>query len=97
MAQPKLQAQFFASIDGIVIQKARPLNYDERMVIYRRDNGLCQSCGEKAKFGGNSVNPFQEVKSGHIDHIFPRARGGQNQDENLRLLCMTCNSSKGAK
>jgi 5-methylcytosine-specific restriction endonuclease McrA len=32
----------------------------------------------------------------HIDHIVPRARGGQNEENNLRLLCERCNESRGA-
>lgn len=30
-------------------------------------------------------------------NVIPRSRGGQNNPENLRLLCESCNSSKGAK
>lgn len=33
----------------------------------------------------------------HIDHIMPLARGGQNVDSNVQLLCSTCNLSKHAK
>ena len=32
----------------------------------------------------------------HVDHILPRRRGGQNDEENLRLTCVSCNTSKGA-
>jgi len=30
----------------------------------------------------------------HIDHIYPRIRGGANDPSNLRLSCPTCNISK---
>ena len=33
----------------------------------------------------------------HRDHIVPLARGGDNSDENIQLLCGKCNRSKGAK
>lgn len=37
-------------------------------------------------------------KSGyHVDHIHPLALGGSNWPENLQILCMPCNISKGAK
>jgi 5-methylcytosine-specific restriction endonuclease McrA len=33
----------------------------------------------------------------HLDHIMPVARGGSNTDDNMQLLCSTCNQSKNAK
>lgn len=30
-----------------------------------------------------------------LDHVVPRAKGGQDADENLQLLCGHCNSVKG--
>lgn len=32
-----------------------------------------------------------------IDHILPLSRGGGNAPDNLQLLCLSCNSSKGTK
>ena len=32
-----------------------------------------------------------------LDHIFPQARGGSDNPENLVYACRTCNSSKGKK
>lgn len=34
---------------------------------------------------------------GEVDHILPLARGGQNEIENVQLLCRFCNRSKGAR
>jgi 5-methylcytosine-specific restriction endonuclease McrA len=31
----------------------------------------------------------------HIDHIIPRASGGENDDNNLALSCHWCNMAKG--
>lgn len=33
----------------------------------------------------------------HLDHIQPLSKGGTNDDENVQLLCQSCNCSKGAK
>lgn len=33
----------------------------------------------------------------HIDHIYPRALGGDNKPDNLVLSCATCNLQKGTK
>ena len=37
------------------------------------------------------------IKNGnfHIDHKIPKAKGGQDTDNNLQLLCGHCNSVKG--
>jgi 5-methylcytosine-specific restriction endonuclease McrA len=97
MAQPQLQAQFFVAQNGVILPREKPLNYDQKKAIFERDGGVCKKCGRAVKFGGNEVSPFTKIASGHVDHIFPRARGGRNVDTNLQLLCMSCNSSKGAK
>jgi hypothetical protein len=39
---------------------------------------------------------LREVKW-HIDHIYPRARGGSDDPTNLQILCASCNCSKGAR
>ncbi len=36
--------------------------------------------------------PFRNMT---IDHVIPTARGGQDIDSNLQLLCQACNSLKG--
>ena len=37
-------------------------------------------------------------KSGHhLDHIEPLSKGGVNSDENMQLLCPTCNRKKSSK
>lgn len=33
----------------------------------------------------------------HIDHIMPLALGGSHDDQNIQLLCPTCNLTKSAK
>lgn len=96
MASPSLKAQFFVTPEGVVFPRADALPRREALRIYQRDGGVCQRCGDRVRFGGNHVAPFDVVKSGAIDHIFPRSRGGQNGDENLRLLCKSCNSQKAA-
>lgn len=97
MAQPQLRAQFFVSLDGIVTCKSPPIDYDKRWKIFTRDNGVCQICKQKCRFGGRDVAASIYPRCSQIDHIFPRARGGNNEDSNLRLLCVSCNMRKGAK
>lgn len=45
--------------------------------------GACAHCGTTEKLT--------------VDHVTPVARGGTNELENLQCLCLTCNSSKGAR
>lgn len=52
--------------------------------LYGRQEGKCNGC--KVLF------PFRNMT---IDHIIPRSKGGQDNDENLQLLCGACNSMKG--
>lgn len=96
MAQPQLQAQFFVRPDGVIIPKAKILPTRFRYIVYDRDGGKCVLCGVKVTRHGNTTSPWHP-KPCAIDHIFPRARGGQNDLTNLRLLCISCNASKGAK
>lgn len=37
------------------------------------------------------------AKKYEIDHVVPLILGGSNDDDNLQLLCVTCNRSKGKK
>ena len=40
---------------------------------------------------------FPEPRHFHMDHIFPRAKGGQDWGDNFQLLCGSCNGIKGQK
>lgn len=98
MSRPKFQASFFVDSIGIVMPKAKKLSFDTKKKIYNRDGGLCKKCLSAVQFfSGNTVSPFSKRLNAHIDHIVPVSRGGQNNKENLQLLCVSCNTSKGAK
>lgn len=49
--------------------------------ILERDE-VCRSCGSDVDL--------------QLDHIIPVSRGGNDSEENLRLLCGTCNRRRGA-
>ena len=51
--------------------------------IHRRDNFICQYCGEKKK--KDKIT---------IDHVIPESRGGQSVWENTVSCCSTCNREK---
>lgn len=57
-----------------------------RAEIYARDGGTCHLCGQKV-----SSSHF------HLDHQFPRVRGGEHTRANLHTSHALCNQRKGAK
>jgi len=97
MAKARLRANYFVDRSGIIIEKAPVLKFREKKSIYLRDGKTCQICRVEVRLGGVSSSPFEKICSGQIDHIFPRSKGGQNNQRNLQLLCLTCNSQKGVK
>ena len=50
---------------------------DIRHRVFKKANGQCESCGSTYAL--------------EVDHIEPRAHGGTSAENNLRLLCRTCN------
>ncbi len=98
MARPKLRADFFVDPRGVVLIKAPPIHSSVRRLIFERDGRACKWCGQGVSFFRSRMWPgsARYIPVGHIDHIVPRARGGQNDPENLRLLCEPCNESRGA-
>lgn len=50
------------------------------------NNGVCWYCGRDL--------PPQMLTA---DHVFPRAKGGTNDFDNIILVCKSCNSSKGKR
>ncbi len=54
--------------------------------LYGQQEGRCAGC--------RVLFPFRNMT---VDHIVPRAKGGQDNFENLQLLCAACNSTKGAQ
>jgi 5-methylcytosine-specific restriction endonuclease McrA len=63
----------------------RAFNADERLIIWRRDKGVCQSCTTSV-----SLEQMQ------ADHIVPHSKGGRTIVENGQTLCGSCNLSKAA-
>ena len=100
MAQPKLQAEFFVDKHGTIFIKEKPIPHNLRRMIYERDGGMCMLCKVRVTKAGEfkyGVYSSNYLPPAHVDHIIPRSRGGRNDVSNLRLLCESCNESKGAK
>jgi len=56
----------------------------KRARIYIRDRYRCQYCGE-----------HKHAKDLTLDHILPRAQGGESTPHNLVSACIKCNQRKG--
>jgi hypothetical protein len=57
------------------------LSAELRQLVWMRDGGACTQCGANIEL--------------QFDHIIPVAMGGATNEENLQILCGTCNRTKG--
>ncbi len=55
--------------------------------LFQACGGLCAGC----------LDTFQQIGNMQVDHIIPVHLGGNNELENLQLLCRSCNVKKGTK
>lgn len=60
-----------------------------RRSVWRRDGGRCTFLGTAGRCG--------ETRGLEIDHIVPWARGGNSDEENLRLLCRAHNLTEAVR
>lgn len=68
------------------VKKSRPpISARKRVGVFARDGYKCVICGD--------ADPEQLS----VDHIVPRSKGGGDELDNLRTLCMPCNLRKGTK
>jgi hypothetical protein len=67
------------------IKRRSGMSLKLRFEVMKRDLYRCQLCGKSAK----------DDVCLEIDHIIPKARGGDDSLDNLRTLCYDCNRGKG--
>jgi len=76
------------NIPGIIrLKRYIPFHFKttklSRKNIFRRDGFKCAYCGSKKQLS--------------LDHIKPKAKGGQDTWTNLVTCCFVCNNKKGSK
>jgi len=62
-------------------QRGRQVPRDVRHHVFAHDRWRCRTCGTTMDLT--------------VDHMVPRARGGNNYWRNLQTLCGACNQAKG--
>jgi len=67
-----------------MVRRPRPRIRLTKREVLRRDNFVCQYCGQHAAYLT-------------IDHIVPRRLGGSHSWENLVAACPSCNHRKGSR
>lgn len=72
---------------GALVRAQLRQNGGLRWRVFDRDGYRCQRCGASGANGAELT----------VDHIVPVSRGGTNDPSNLRTLCRSCNSRKGAR
>lgn len=83
------EARFMlANPDLLPLDSKREFTYEQRLAIYRKNNGECQI--KKHCTGGKIGWDFW-----HADHIVPYSKGGQTTVANGQVSCGKCNQSKG--
>ncbi len=61
----------------------RAVPRDVMLKVVRRDGQICAQC--------RTIVPDDQVE---FDHLIPVARGGPTTEENMRILCRSCNRKK---
>lgn len=71
----------------------RWISEDDRQAVYSRDGGNCQICLSPVDFSAH----YMDDSAPTLDHIVPRAHGGVDSINNLRLAHRLCNCARGAR
>lgn len=70
------------------------INPEKRAAVYLRDAFTCVYCGQRPRGRAYRTHPTAISPGLHVDHVFPRSRGGSNDAANIVTACDVCNRSK---
>jgi hypothetical protein len=72
----------------------RNFSYLDRIIIYRKNNGLCQACLAEGKSEDQALVSWHEFEA---DHLKPWSKEGKTTIENGQVLCCHHNRVKSNK
>lgn len=67
------------------------MDWDEPRIVRKRVKALLARDGDGCRYCGKTFPTY------HVDHVFPKSRGGADTMDNLVLACAPCNMAKGAQ
>lgn len=90
-SKQKIPAPDDTTVNDWYLKRFIPRDMKKRLLI--RDKFKCQECNKYVISDTASVDRALKFGSGlfHFDHIVPVSQGGRATEENLRLLCSSCN------
>ena len=80
-----LVRRFIQQYGPVELDEDRIFSYDQKLMIFRKYDGVCQVCHEKLEFGDSHT---------HYHHIDPYITGGETVVENGLLVCQNCHLNK---
>ena len=88
----RLSSEFvgLASFLGDLLMSSHVQSLSRRLRTYFRDRFRCRFCGRSVLTGELSILDLT------LDHLSPKAIGGNNEEENLVTACRMCNSLKSS-
>lgn len=63
--------------------------------LYKRQNGRCYICGRVCTYPSQYGKKKRRDTNASIEHMIPRAFGGKDTADNIKMTCNHCNGLKG--
>jgi 5-methylcytosine-specific restriction endonuclease McrA len=96
---PHVRAAALSELDALVAGFEPKAPRGVRAAVLERDGYRCRTCGwthgDPVPVKAGTGRPV--FRTLEIDHVYPRSKGGPDEEANFQVLCTTCNARKGAR